>query len=135
VEPRQAFLWKILSPRLKPRGVIERTDREMRFRRPGETFARQSGPALGAKSTPRSPWRRIKLGDLAFGNGISLAVECDKDRNRRARMPSTTLAMTPIDPLRFTSGDKTDRPAQAATFKLLGRAAHDLILLPRLEVS
>ncbi len=42
MEPRQAFLWKILSPRLKPRGLIERTDMEMRFRRPRETFASQS---------------------------------------------------------------------------------------------
>src|SRR5262249_49637528 len=125
VEPRQAFLRKILPPRLKPRGLIERTDMEMRFRRPGETFARQRGPAPGAKSAPRSPWRRIDLGDLAFGHGISLAGECHEDRNRRARMPATTLAMTPIYPFRFTSGDKTDRPAQAATFKLLGRAAHD----------
>jgi len=41
MEPRQAFLWEILSPRLKPRSLIERPDMEMRFRRPGETFARQ----------------------------------------------------------------------------------------------
>ncbi len=135
MEPRQAFLGKILSPRLKPRGVIERPDREMRFRRPRETFARQRGPAPGAKSAPGSPWRRIELGDLAFGHGIRLAVEGHEDRNRRARMPATTLAMTPIYPLRFTRCDKPDRPAQAATFKLLGRAAHDLILLPRLGVS
>jgi hypothetical protein len=50
-------------------------------------------------------------------------------------MPSTTLAMTPIYPLGLTGRDKTDRTAQTATFKLLGRAAHDLILLPRHEVS
>jgi hypothetical protein len=42
VEPRQAFLWKILSPRLELRGLIERTDMEMRFHWPGETFASQS---------------------------------------------------------------------------------------------
>ena len=72
--------------------------------------------------------RRVELGYHAFGNLISLAFECHEDRNRRAGMPSTTLAMTPIYPLRFTSRDKTDRTAQAATFKLLRRAAHNLIL-------
>ena len=133
LKPRQTFLWKILSPRLKPRGLIERTDREMRFRRPRETFASQSRPALGAKPAPCSPWRRIELGDLAFDNGIRLAIKCYEDGNRCATMPSTTLAMTPIHPLRFASCDKADHPAQAATFKL-GRAAHDLILLPRLGV-
>src|SRR5262245_23363236 len=135
VEPWQAFLWKILSPRLQPRGLIERTDMEMRFRRPGETFARQRGPAPGAKSAPRSPWRRIELGYLAFGHGIRLAGEGHEDRNRRASVPATTLAMTPTYPFRFTSCDKTDRPAQATPCKLLGRAAHDLILLSRLGVS
>jgi hypothetical protein len=43
-------------------------------------------------------------------------------------MLSTTLAMTPIYPLRLASRDKTDRPAKAATFELLDRAAHDWIL-------
>src|SRR5262249_26892723 len=132
VEPRQAFLGKILSPpRLQPCGVIERPDMEMRLRRPGPTFARQRGPEPGPKSPPRSPGRRIKLGDLACGHGIRRAVEGREDSNWRARMPATTLAMTPIDPHGCTHGDKTDRPAQAAPFKLLGRVAHDLILLLR----
>jgi len=43
-------------------------------------------------------------------------------------MLTTTLAVAPIYALRLTSRDKTDRAAQAATFKLVGRAAHDLIL-------
>jgi hypothetical protein len=41
-------------------------------------------------------------------------------------MLSTTLAMTPIYPLRLTGRDKTDRTAEAATFELLDRDAHDL---------
>ena len=41
--------------------------------------------------------------------------------------------MAPIDPLRLTSRDKTDRAAQAATFELVGRAAHNLILHVILE--
>ena len=41
--------------------------------------------------------------------------------------------MAPIDPLRLTSRDKTDRAAQAATFELVGRAAHNLILHVVLE--
>jgi len=43
-------------------------------------------------------------------------------------MLSATLAMTPIYPLGLTGRDKTDRTAQTATFKLLGRAAHALSL-------
>src|SRR5262249_39802723 len=39
-----------------------------------------------------------------------------------------TLAMAPIDPLRLTGRNKADCAAQAAAFKLLGGAAHDLIL-------
>jgi hypothetical protein len=41
--------------------------------------------------------------------------------------------MAPIDPFRLTSRDKTDRAAQAATFELVGRAAHNLILHVVLE--
>jgi len=113
---------------LKPRGLIERTDMEMRYRQQGQAFASQGRPALGAKSAPCLPWRRIELGYHAFGNRISLTFECHEDRNRRAGLLSTTLAMTPVNPLRFTSCDKTDRTAQAATIKLLRRAAHDLII-------
>ena len=43
VKPRKTFLSKVLFfRRLKLRGLIERTDMKMRFRRPGETFASQS---------------------------------------------------------------------------------------------
>ena len=43
VKPWKAFLGKVLfSRRLKLRGLIERTDMKMRFRRSGETFASQS---------------------------------------------------------------------------------------------
>jgi hypothetical protein len=41
-------------------------------------------------------------------------------------MLATALAVTPIYPLRLTSRDKTHRTAEAATFELLDRAAHDL---------
>ena len=44
-------------------------------------------------------------------------------------MASTTLAVTPIYRLGLTGRDKADRAAEAATFELLGRIAHDLILL------
>jgi hypothetical protein len=48
-------------------------------------------------------------------------------------MLSTTLAMTPIYPVWLTGRDKTDRTAEAATFELLDRVAHDLILRFHLE--
>jgi hypothetical protein len=44
-------------------------------------------------------------------------------------MPPATLAMAPVDSLRFTSRNKTDRAAQAAAFELVGGAAHRLISL------
>jgi hypothetical protein len=43
-------------------------------------------------------------------------------------MLATTLAMAPIYSLRLAGSAETDRTAQAATFELVGRAAHDLIL-------
>ena len=130
VKPRKTFVRKVLfSHRLKLRGPIEGADMKMRFCRPGETFASQGRSASGAKSAPRSPGRGIELAYLAFGNGISPAVEYHEDSDWRASMPSTTLAMTPIYALGLTSRDKTDRAAQTATFKLLGCVAHDLILL------
>ena len=46
-------------------------------------------------------------------------------------MASTTLAVTPIYRLGLTGRDKADCAAEASTFELLGRIAHDLILLRR----
>jgi len=100
----------------------------MRFRWTRKTFASQGRSAFGAESAPGSTGRGIELGYLAFGNGVRSAVEQDKSRNRRAGVPSTTLAMTPVHRLRLTGSDKTHCAAQAATFKLLSRAAHDAIL-------
>jgi hypothetical protein len=126
VKPRETFLRKVLfSRRLKLRGTIEGADMKMRFCRSREAFASQRRSASSAKSAPRSPGRGIELGYLAFGNGISPAVEYHEDNDRRASMPSTTLAMTPIYALGLTGRDKPDRSAQTATFKLLGCAAHE----------
>jgi hypothetical protein len=135
-EPGETFLRKVLlSRRLKLRGTIEGADMKMRFRRPGEAFASQGRSASGAKSAPGSPGRRIELGYLAFSNGISPTVEYHEDSDRRASMPSTTLAMTPVYSLGLAGRDKTDRAAQTAAFKLLGCAVHDLILLGRRRVG
>jgi hypothetical protein len=126
VKPRETFSRKVLfSRRLKLRGTIEGADMKMRFCRSREAFASQRRSASSAKSAPRSPGRGIELGYLAFGNGISPAVEYHEDNDRRASMPSTTLAMTPIYALGLTGRDKPDRSAQTATFKLLGCAAHE----------
>jgi len=86
---------------------------------------------LGTKAPPRFAGRRIKLAYFTFRNAISIAVEQREDSDRRASMPSTTLAMTPIHRLGLTGRDKMDRATEAATFKLFGCAAHDLILLDR----
>ena len=107
---------------------------EMRLRRPGEAFTSQGRSTSGAKATPRLPGRRIELGYLAFGDRISLQVIKREDRDRCTGMPSTTLTMTPIYRLGLSGRDKADCAAEAATFKLLGRAAHDLIL-PRPGVT
>jgi hypothetical protein len=48
-------------------------------------------------------------------------------------MASTTLAVTPIYRLGLTGRDKADCAAEASTFELFGRIAHDLIL-PRRQV-
>ena len=39
-------------------------------------------------------------------------------------MFAATLAMAPVYPLRFSCRDETDRAAQAATFKFVGRITH-----------
>jgi hypothetical protein len=41
MQPRQAFFEKVMFRRLKPRSLIERTDMEMGYRQPGQTFASQ----------------------------------------------------------------------------------------------
>ena len=46
-------------------------------------------------------------------------------------MASATLAVTPIYRLGLTGRDKADCAAEASTFELFGRIAHDLILLRR----
>src|SRR5262249_36144197 len=102
---------------------------EMRLCWPGEAFTSQGRSASGAKAPPRLPGRRIELAYLPIGNRIRLEVIKSEDGNRCTCMPSTTLTMTPIYRLGLSGRDKTDRTAEAATFKLLGRTAHDLISL------
>jgi hypothetical protein len=60
--------------------------------------------------------------------------ECNEDGNGCATVSTTTLAMAPIDPCRLARSDKTDRATQAATFELVGRAAHNLMLHIVLEL-
>jgi hypothetical protein len=43
-------------------------------------------------------------------------------------MLPATLTMAPIHPLRLTDRNEADSAAQAATFKLIDRATHNLIL-------
>jgi hypothetical protein len=50
-------------------------------------------------------------------------------------MASTTLAVTPIYRLGLTGRDKADCAAEAFTFELLGRIAHDLILLSEFQTG
>ena len=129
VKPRETFLRKVLfSRRLKLRGTIEGADMKMRFCRSREAFASQRRSASSAKSAPRSPGRGIELGYLAFGDRVGRTFECDKNRSRCAGVSPATLAMAPIDSLWFTGRNETHRATQTATFELLGRAAHNLIL-------
>lgn len=136
MQPRQALLQKVLSfCRFKLRGLIERTNMEMRLHRPWEAFASQGRSTSGTKAAPRLAGRGVELGYLPFGNRISLQLIKREDRDRRAGMPSTTLTVTPIYRLGLSGRDKTDRAAQTAAFKLLGFATHDLILLGRHRVG
>lgn len=50
-------------------------------------------------------------------------------------MLPATLTMAPIHPLRLTRRNKADSAAQAATFKLIGCATHNLILFASPRVS
>ena len=127
MKPRQTFLGEYVPRRLKLGGSIKCADMEMRFSRQGLAFAGQRRPAPGAKSPP-STGRRIELGYLTFGNGIRSAIECHEDGNGRSAMLPTTLAMTPRHPFRLAGSDEAHRAAEAATFELFGRAAHNLIL-------
>ncbi len=101
--------------RLKPCRLIEGAEMEVRFRRPGQTFASQGRTAPDAESAARLPGRRIELGYFAFGNLICLAVERHEDRNRRAGVLSAAFAVTPINTLRYASGNKADPTAEAAS--------------------
>jgi hypothetical protein len=50
-------------------------------------------------------------------------------------MLATTLAVAPIYPFRLTCRSKAHRAAEALTFELVRRAAHDLILHPSGQVG
>src|SRR5271154_1998246 len=97
MKPRQALLRKVLFfCRLKLRGLIERTNMEVRLRRPGEAFTGQGRSASSTKATTRSPGRRIELAYLAFGNIICFRLIKREDSDRSSGVPSTTITMTPI---------------------------------------
>src|SRR6516162_9179355 len=108
--------------------AVECADMKMRLRRQSHGFARQCRSASAAKPPCGSSRRRIELGDVTLRDLIGRAFECGKDRNRRACMPAATLAVAPIYALWLTCRSKTHRAAEAPTFELVGRAAHDLIL-------
>ena len=129
-EPSQALLREYVPRRLKFGCLIEGADMEMGFgrQRPAQAFASQGRPTPGTKSPPGSSRRRIELGNLALGDGIGRALECDKDRSGCPAMLSATLAMAPIYSLRLTRRHKADRTAQAAAFELVCHAAHNPIL-------
>ena len=111
--------------RLKSRGLIECTDVEMRFTRWQElAFAGQRRPAAGTEAPP-STGRRVELGNLTLGNGISGAVERREHGDGRAGVPPATLAMAPHNGVRLTHGDKAHSAAQAAAFELIGHATHN----------
>src|SRR5216684_3700432 len=69
-------------------------------------------------------------GKRSSGNSVSSAEAVRLDRTHQ-HGNALVLAIAPIYPLRLTGRDKTDRTAEAATFELLDRAAHNLILPPR----
>jgi hypothetical protein len=118
----------LLFGRLQLAGLIERTNMEMRLRRTGQAFTSQGRSASRTKATPRSSWRGIELPYLTFGYGISFEVIEREDSDRRAGMASTAITMTPIYCFGPSSRDKANRPAEATTFQLLARIAHDVIL-------
>jgi hypothetical protein len=110
-----------VSRRLKLRRVPKCADMKMRFVR-ALPFAGQRRAAPGAKSAP-PPGRRIEPGDLPLSNGIRVALEGHKDRNRRAAMLPTTFAMAPHHRFRLTAGHEAYGAAQTAPFELIAHAA------------
>src|SRR5438093_9233846 len=107
---------------------------EMRLGRHAGAFAGQRRPALCTEPARRPAGRRFEPGDLALGEGVGGAVIGHKDRNRRAAVLATAIAMAPVHSLRLARSDKTYRAAQAAALELAGRVAHDPIL-PRAALS
>jgi len=79
VQPRQAFLDKIVLGRLQLRSLIECADMEMCRGHLGQAFASQSRSAPRAKSAPGFSGRGIELGYLALGHRIRARFECDED--------------------------------------------------------
>src|ERR1700730_15218693 len=109
MQPRQALLWENVPRRQKSRGLIECTDMEMRFRR-ALAFAGQRRSAFGAESPPPTG-RRIELGYLTLGNGISPVSECRKDGDGCAAVFPTTLAVAPHHRFRLTGRHEAHRAA------------------------
>src|SRR5262249_24125300 len=127
-KPRQVLVGEDVPGWPKFARAVECADMEMRLGRQAHGFARQGRSTPGAKPACGSSRRRIELGYLTFCDRIRGVFECGKDRSRRAGMLTATLAVAPIYALRLAGRNKTDRVAKTATFELLGRAAHDLIL-------
>jgi hypothetical protein len=91
-------------------------------------ISRPEAASLGRPAECGLPGRSNITDCLAGKAARMAALECHKHRNRRADVPSTAFAATPIFPLRLAGG-KADRAAEAAAFEL-DRAAHNLNLQP-----
>jgi hypothetical protein len=104
--------------------MTECTDMEISQSWQADSFASQRRSTPGAKTSLGLPRRRLKFGDLAFGNGVGVAFEGDENGDWRAAMFPAALAMTPSHALWLTRRDKSNGAAQASAFKSLGCLPH-----------
>src|SRR5262249_3019368 len=118
MQPGQLLVAKEMLRRFEPARVVERADMEMRLIRQLRGLAGEGGAAARAEPARRAG-RGFESGDLPFGHRVRVALEADENRDRRAAVPATALAMTPEHTRGLAGRDEADGAAEAAAFGLV----------------
>src|SRR5437763_11104857 len=99
--PGEAFFREYVPRWLQFSRPIEGPNIEMRFDRQPDAFASEGRSAPGAKPAPGFPWRRVDFAYFALGDRISRLLERNEYGGWRSAMFAATLALAPVDRIRF----------------------------------
>ena len=78
MQPRQAFFGKVVFRGPKPRGLIERTDMEMRYRQQGQAFIPSLEFALPDPSAVEAEFKECRKGDYTMTDQEKLQMLFDR---------------------------------------------------------